>query len=159
MNPLIKTLIICRPYVALAIHLADISPKCYFYLNLILNHLRFNFINKLMIKMAEMGQHRRTHEADGRREWLPAHQDVGDRSPLDGPIAAEGKAGLAVYVLRVPHVGAVVALVDGHVYSGAFGMRLQGEGKKACRQDVVVRFHKYNVVKTQSALRQATFWD
>ena len=101
--------------------------------------------------MAEMGQHRRTHEADGRREWLPAHQDVGDRSPLDGPIAAEGKAGLAVYVLRVPHVGAVVALVDGHVYSGAFGMRLQGE--------VVVRFHKYNVVKTQSALRQATFWD
>lgn len=55
----------------------------------------------------------------------PADQDVGHRRPLDRAVAAEGEAGLAVDVLRVAHVRAVVALVDGHVYSSSFRVRLQ----------------------------------
>lgn len=50
------------------------------------------------------------------------------RCPLDWSVAAEGEAGLAVDVLRVTHIGAVIALVYGHVYPGSFGVRLRGGG-------------------------------
>lgn len=46
-------------------------------------------------------------------------------SPLDGAVAAESEAGLAVDVLGVAHVGAVVALIDGHVYPSTFRVRLE----------------------------------
>lgn len=58
-------------------------------------------------------------------QLLPAHQDVCDGSSFDGPVAAEGEAGLAMDVLGVPGVGAIVALVDGHVYPSTFWMILQ----------------------------------
>lgn len=84
-------------------------------------------MRETVIKMAERGWCCRIHVADRRRRrrrWLPAHQYVRDSGPLHGPVAAESEAGLAVDVLRVPHVGAVVALVDGHVYPRSFGVRL-----------------------------------
>lgn len=50
---------------------------------------------------------------------------MGDGSPLDGAIAAEGEPGLAVDVLGIPNIRAVVTLVYGHVYPCPFGMRLR----------------------------------
>lgn len=44
--------------------------------------------------------------------------------PLHGAVAAESEARLAVDVLRVANVRPVIALVDGHVYPGSFGVRL-----------------------------------
>lgn len=55
----------------------------------------------------------------------PADQDVCDWSSFDGPVAAEGEAGLAMDVLGVPCVGAIVALIDGHVYPSTFWMILE----------------------------------
>lgn len=49
-------------------------------------------------------------------------------SPLDGAVAAESEAGLAVDVLGVAHVGAVIALIDGHVYPSTFRVRLETQG-------------------------------
>lgn len=56
---------------------------------------------------------------------LPADQYVSYSRPLHWAVAAEGKARLAVDVLRVANVGAVIALIDGHVYPCSFGVRLQ----------------------------------
>lgn len=50
---------------------------------------------------------------------------MGHGGPLDGAVAAESEAGLAVDVLRVSDVRAVIALIDGHVYPCSFGVRLQ----------------------------------
>lgn len=56
---------------------------------------------------------------------LPAHQDVRDGSPLDGSVAAEGKARLSMDVLGVSCIGAIVALIDGHIYPSTFWMILK----------------------------------
>lgn len=55
---------------------------------------------------------------------LPGDQYVSDRCPLHRPISAESEAWLAVDVLRIADVGAIVAFVDGHIYSCSFGVRL-----------------------------------
>lgn len=49
---------------------------------------------------------------------------MGDGGPLDGAIAAKGKAGLTVNVLWVPHVGTIITLIYGYVYPRSFGVRL-----------------------------------
>lgn len=56
---------------------------------------------------------------------LPGNQYVSDRRPLHRPVSAESEARLAVDVLRIADVRAVIALVDGHVYSRSFGVRLK----------------------------------
>lgn len=56
---------------------------------------------------------------------LPAHQYVSDGGPLDGAIAAEGEARLTVDVLWIAYVGAVIALIDGHIYPRSFRVRLR----------------------------------
>lgn len=61
---------------------------------------------------------------------VPANQDVSYSGPLDRAVAAESKAGLAVDVLRVADVGAIVALIDGHVYPCSFGVRLRMQKKR-----------------------------
>lgn len=58
---------------------------------------------------------------------LPANQYVCDRGPLHWAVAAESKAGLTVDVLRVADIRAIVALVDGNIYSGSFRVRLQNK--------------------------------
>lgn len=58
---------------------------------------------------------------------LPADQDVGHSGPFHRAVAAESKAGLTVDVLRVAHVRAIVALIDGHVYSRSLRVRLQNK--------------------------------
>lgn len=63
--------------------------------------------------------------SEQRSQVLPADQYVGHGGPLDGAVAAESEAGLAVDVLRVSDVRAVIALIDGHVYPCSFGVRLQ----------------------------------
>lgn len=66
---------------------------------------------------------------DQRQKWkylraAPAGENVGDRGSLDRPVPAEGKAWLAVDVLRVSGVRAVVALVDGDLDLRSFGVGL-----------------------------------
>lgn len=55
---------------------------------------------------------------------------MSDSGPLNWAVAAESKAGLAVDVLRVANVRSVIALVDGHVYSCSFGVRLRRKRKR-----------------------------
>lgn len=57
----------------------------------------------------------------------PADQYVGHCGPLHWAVAAESKAGLAVDVLRVADVRAIIALIDGHIYSSSFRVRLQNK--------------------------------
>lgn len=58
---------------------------------------------------------------------LPANQYVGDCGPLHWAVAAESKAGLTVDVLRVADVRAIIALVDGYIYSCSFRVRLRNK--------------------------------
>lgn len=58
---------------------------------------------------------------------LPANQYVGHRGPLHWAVAAESKAGLTVDVLRVADIRAIVALIDGNIYSRSFRVRLQNK--------------------------------
>lgn len=75
--------------------------------------------------MRESERHRQTHPISRALISLPANQYVSYSGPLDRAVAAESEAGLAVDVLRVANVGAIVALVDGHVYPCSFGVRLR----------------------------------
>lgn len=75
---------------------------------------------------------RRFPESHCRTATSPADQDVGHGRPLHGAVTAKSEAWLAVDVLRVADVRAVVALVDGHVYSCSFRVRLHSEGKSRC---------------------------
>lgn len=64
---------------------------------------------------------------------LPGDQYVSDRCPLHRPVSAESEARLAVDVLRIADVRAIVALVDGHIYSRSFGVRLNVSKKVRVR--------------------------
>lgn len=63
------------------------------------------------------------HNAFGHR-FLPANQYVSDSCPLDGAVAAESEARLAVDVLRIANIRAIIAVIDGHVYPCSFRVRL-----------------------------------
>ncbi len=54
----------------------------------------------------------------------PADKEVCNWSPLHWAVTAEGKARLAVDVLRVANIRAVIAFINRHIYPGSFRMRL-----------------------------------
>lgn len=65
---------------------------------------------------------------------LPADQYVGHCGPLHWAVAAERKAGLTVDVLRVADVRAIIALIDGHIYSSSFRVRLQKKSQNVTQK-------------------------
>lgn len=70
----------------------------------------------------------------------PADKEVRNWSPLYWAVTAEGKARLAVDVLRVSHVRAVIAFINRHIYPGSSRMRL---GEKHISINISTKYGLY----------------